>query len=58
MSVMRVRVNINDVDPNTDVSELARRIGELVRNLTGSEVSIDIQDNDPRPNLTDSIRSR
>lgn len=54
MSVMRVRVNINDVDPNTDVSELARRIGELVRNLTGGEVAIDIQDNDPRPNLTNS----
>jgi len=57
MSVMRVRVNINDVDPNTNVSELARQIGELVRNLTGSEVSIDIQDNDPRPNLTD-VRGR
>ncbi len=56
MSVMRVRVDIKDVDPNTNVSELARRIGELVRSLTGTEVSVDIRDTDPRPNITDSRR--
>jgi len=54
---MRIRVNINDVDPETDVTELARRIAEFVRNMTGSEVSVDLRDNDPiPPNAIDALK--
>ena len=58
MPVMRVRVDINNVDPSVDVSELSRQIGELVRNLSGGEVSVDIQDRDPIPTLIGPNRGR
>ncbi len=47
MNVLRVRIDLKDVDPNVDVSEVARRVGEIIRNMTGSEVSITVKDNDP-----------
>ncbi len=47
MNVLRVRIDIKDVDPDVDVAELARRVGEIIRNITGSEVSVTVKDNDP-----------
>jgi hypothetical protein len=47
--VMRFRVNIKDVDPSTDVTNLARQIAEFIRNMIGSDVTVNINDNDPTP---------
>lgn len=44
MSNLRVTVDLNNVDPKVDVTDLARKIGEVVRNVTGSEVQVDIKD--------------
>jgi hypothetical protein len=46
---LRVKVDIRDLDPSVDASELARRIAEFVRNMTGSETSVRVNDNDPIP---------
>lgn len=44
MSTLRVKVQLDNLDPNVDVNQIATKIGEVVRNVTGGEVQVDIKD--------------
>lgn len=44
MSNIRVRVDLSEVPPDVDIRSIAAQIAEIVRNIRGREVQVDIND--------------
>jgi hypothetical protein len=42
--VIRVTIDLRNVPADKNIQNLARQVGEVIRNITGSEVSVDIKE--------------